>query len=63
MAYSPDGQSLATGSTDGTVRLWDPDTGHPSATLTRHGDPYISALVFRSRCLSESAGCVSAGQV
>ena len=36
LAWSPDGTRLATASDDGTVRIWDPTTGHPTTTLTGH---------------------------
>jgi WD40 repeat protein len=36
VAFSPDGRTLATGSRDGTARLWDVATYQPLATLTGH---------------------------
>ena len=36
VVYSPDGQSLASGSADNTVKLWDIATGQNTATLRGH---------------------------
>ena len=43
VAFSPNGHRLVTGSLDGTVRLWDVDTGQPvGAPLTGHRAPVWS---------------------
>jgi WD40 repeat protein len=39
VAFSPDGQLLATASSDCTARVWDPVTGRHLRTLTGHNDP------------------------
>ncbi len=38
VCYSPDGRTIATGSSDKTVRLWEADTGQHLKTLIGHTD-------------------------
>lgn len=45
LAFSPNGTTLASGSTDQTVRLWDASTGQLLATLTGHTG-FIGGVVF-----------------
>jgi WD40 repeat protein len=46
IALSPDGQSLATAGLDGTVRIWDPETGERLLSLVGHARE-VKALAFR----------------
>ena len=45
VAFSPDGRRIATGSVDGTARLWKSRTAEPQATLFGHGN-LVTRVVF-----------------
>jgi WD40 repeat protein len=57
VAFSPDGRMLATASSDGTARLWDPATGGCLRTLTGHTDE-VHGVAFSpdGRLLATASG-------
>jgi WD40 repeat protein len=47
VVFSPDGQSLASGSWDGMINIWDVATGQVKTTLSGHED-YVHSVAFSS---------------
>jgi WD40 repeat protein len=45
VCFSPDSNTLASGSTDNGIRVWDAHTGKPLKTLTGHTD-WVDSVVF-----------------
>ena len=47
VAVTPDGRQIVSGSDDGTVKIWDLETGNQVRTLTGHIDGVLSVAVTR----------------
>jgi hypothetical protein len=56
VAFAPDGQTLATGSDDTTLRLWDAATGKEKAALSGHGSAVFAVAFAHSGKFLVSGG-------
>ena len=55
VAYSPDGKSLASGSYDNTVRVWEAATGKLLLTLEGHADG-VNSVAYKPDGKSLASG-------
>jgi hypothetical protein len=56
VAFAPDGHTLATGSEDGRLRLWDAETGSERAQAPEHDGPFYVVAFIREGKVLVSAG-------
>jgi len=57
VAFSPDGLTLASGSHDNTIKLWEVPTGRLLRTLTEHTN-YVSSVAFSPYGLTLASGSI-----
>lgn len=55
VVFSPDGRYFATGSFDGTARVWEADTGRPAGPVLRHTN-YVATVAFSPDGATLAAG-------